>query len=77
MKQIDIDTLTLEEIVTYEMDDLTALMQTIAGDMLVTGRKLEGLEGEYRELKCRLAYLSQAKGAVQSTLRSYRTALGD
>jgi hypothetical protein len=76
-KTISLDDLTMLEVSVMDAEDLTTLLQTIAGRLLEVGRATAKIEPEWRTLKAESAYLAQVRSAVQSALRTVRVALGE
>jgi hypothetical protein len=77
MKQISLEDLTMEEISLMSAEELTDLLQNIAGRQMEIGQRAKELEPEYRQLRAESAYLKEVRASIQSTLRMIRAALGD
>lgn len=72
---MDLSTITAEDVALMGVDELTELVQRIAGRLLEISAEMQRVEPRYRSLKAEAAYLSEVKSAVQSSIRVHRMAL--
>ncbi len=74
--RIDLDTLSAEDVAIFDAEQLTYLIQLIAGRLIEISQRMAVIEPEFRQLKGEAAYISAAMQAARSALKTHRLALG-
>ena len=73
---IDLATISMEDIVGYDMEQTEQVVAAIGGRLLEISQLIPEAEAAYRALTSEGKWLSESKSALQSKLRSIRQALG-
>ena len=73
---IDLATITMEDIINYDMEQTELVLLAIGGRMIEIASELKPIEASFRSLTGEAKWLTEAKSALQSVQRSRRQALG-